>query len=121
MPAKSTVTAAGSKLLILWTSGDRDVALHMVLMYAVNSKRFSWWKDVTLLIWGASTKLTSQDVEIQSRLKEAQKKGVRIIACKRCAMNLHVDKALRRLGVEVFYTGEFLTDWLKSGERILTV
>ena len=120
MPAKS-VAAKGSKLLILWTSGDRDVALHMVFMYAVNSKRFGWWKDVTLLIWGASTRLTSQDIEIQSRLKEAQKRGVRTIACKRCAMNLHVEKELKRLGVEVFYTGEFLTDWLKSGERILTI
>jgi hypothetical protein len=110
-----------SKLLIVWTSGDRDVALNMVFMYAINSKLQGWWKDVVLLIWGSSTRLSAQDKEIQERIASAQKEGVRVIACKRCAENLHVVEELERLGIEVFYTGEFLTDWLKSGERILTI
>lgn len=41
-------------LIILWTSGDREVAMEMVFMYALNSKRNSWWDDITLIIWGRS-------------------------------------------------------------------
>jgi hypothetical protein len=110
-----------SKLLIVWTTGDKDVALNMVFMYTINSKLHDWWKDVVLLIWGSSTMLSARDKEIQERIAAAQKEGVRVIACKRCAENLHVVQELERLGIEVFYTGQFLTDWLKSGERILTV
>lgn len=110
-----------SKLLIVWTTGDKDVALNMVFMYTINSKLHGWWKDVVLLIWGSSTRLSAQDKEIHERIASAKKEGVRVIACKRCAENLHVVQELERLGIEVFYTGEFLTDWLKSGERILTI
>jgi hypothetical protein len=46
---------------------------------------------------------------------------VRVIACRKCAENLYVVEELEKLGVEVFYTGEFLTNWLKSGERVLTI
>ncbi|NQU27994.1 MAG: hypothetical protein HQ528_06880, partial [Candidatus Marinimicrobia bacterium] len=35
------------KLVILWTSGDRAVALKMVFMYAGNAPRFEWWQHIT--------------------------------------------------------------------------
>lgn len=38
MPANS------DKLVILWTSGDREVALKMVFMYGLNAKVKGWWK-----------------------------------------------------------------------------
>ena len=31
-----------SELVVLWTSGDRDVALKMVFMYTLNSKLKGW-------------------------------------------------------------------------------
>ena len=109
-----------SKLLIVWATGDKDVALNMVLTYAINSKLHDWWKEVVLLIWGSSSRLSAQDKEIQQRIASAQNEGVRVIACKKCAENMHVVQELEQLGVEVFYTGEFLTNWLKSGEQVLT-
>ena len=43
------------ELIVLWTSGDREVALKMAFMYTLNSKRFDWgWKEVTLVVWGPS-------------------------------------------------------------------
>jgi hypothetical protein len=30
------------ELVVLWTSGDREVALKMAFMYTYNSKRFKW-------------------------------------------------------------------------------
>jgi hypothetical protein len=53
------------ELLILWTNKDKDTAINMVFMYTENSKIKGWWKDVTLLIWGASANLVSEDKEIR--------------------------------------------------------
>jgi hypothetical protein len=38
-----------SRLLVVWTSGDREVALKMVFMYTFNAKRLAWWDTVRLL------------------------------------------------------------------------
>ncbi|TCO70689.1 hypothetical protein, partial [Marinisporobacter balticus] len=53
------------KLVVLWTSGDREVAFKMVFMYTLNAKLKGWWKDVTLIVWGPSSKLLSEDAEVQ--------------------------------------------------------
>ena len=108
------------ELLIVWTSGDRDVALRMVLMYAGNAMKRGWWEGVTLLVWGASQKLLTNDAEVQRGLAESLDLGVRATACKACADSLLVTEELENLGVEVFYTGEFLTDWIQSGGYVVT-
>lgn len=110
-----------SKILILWTSGEKETALDMVFMYAMNSLIHGWWDEVTVLVWGASTRLAAEDIEVQHRISTAIEDGVRVIACRRCAENLSVTGQLEELGIEVFYTGEFLTGWLRSGDKLLTV
>ena len=54
-----------SKLAVLWTSGDRDVAIKMVFMYTFNAKKRGWWNDIQFIVWGPSSKLLSEDLEIQ--------------------------------------------------------
>jgi hypothetical protein len=39
-------------LVVLWTSGDREVALNMVFKYTLNSKLKNWWSEVRLIVWG---------------------------------------------------------------------
>ncbi len=109
------------KLLVLWTSGDKNVAMNMVLMYTHNAKLHGWWADVTLLIWGSSGNLLIEDAEVQARLAEMKEAGVDIIACRRCAENMGIVEKLEERGVNVFYTGQFLTDWLKSGKKYITI
>ena len=109
-----------SDLLIVWTSGDRDVALRMVFMYAGNAKRHGWWQQVNLLVWGPSQELLVEDEAVQKRLAEMMDLGVRVIACKACADSYPVTNQLEELNVEVFYTGQFLTDWIKSGAPLVT-
>jgi len=108
------------KVLIVWTSGDRDVALKMVFMYAANAKRYGWWEEIHLLVWGPSQKLLSEDEELQAELAEMIELGVRVGACKACADSYPVAEELEALGVEVFYTGEFLTNWIKSDGAVIT-
>ena len=50
-----------------------------------------------------------------------QKAGVKTVACRACAEKMEIDEQLKALDVKVFYTGQFLTDWLQSEKKMLTV
>jgi len=109
------------RILILWTSGEKDTALNMVFMYGLNAKRKGWWDEVTLLVWGASTKLLGTDAEIQERLATLQEAGVETIACKACAANLGFVEKLESLNVQVFFTGEYLSHRIQAGDTVLSI
>jgi hypothetical protein len=111
------------ELVVLWTSGDREVALKMAFMYTYNSRRFKWgWKNVTLVVWGPSAKLLVSDTELQEHVIEMKEKGVKLLACKKCSDMYGVSNDLRRLGIEVKYMGKPLTDYLRDDNcRVITV
>ena len=111
---------AANHLLIVWTSGDPEVAHKMVFMYAFNAQKNGWWDQVTLLVWGPSSKLSSEDKDIQASLKKMKDEGVELLACKGCADQYGVSSKLEELGIEVKYTGTYLTDFIKSGKKIIT-
>ena len=108
------------KLVVVWSSGDRDVAEKMVFMYTLNSKLRQWWKEVTLIIWGPSAKLISEDIELQDYLKKLKDAGVRLEACITCADMYRVSKKLTALGVDVKPMGLPLTEYLKEGKAVIT-
>ena len=108
-------------LVILWSSGDREVATKMVFMYTLNAKRRGWWKDVTLLVWGPSAKLLTEDGELQDHVKEMRETGVGLLACKACSDSYGVSESLEKLGIEVKYMGEPFTQILKDEyQRVIT-
>ena len=108
-------------LYILWTNSDPVTAEKMVFMYGLNAFKREWWKEVTLIIWGAPALLASGNEEIQKSIKEMFSSGVAVSACNDCADQLGVTKALERVGIEVKYWGEPLTRILKTGEKLLTI
>ncbi|MGO1371963.1 MAG: DsrE family protein [Senegalia sp. (in: firmicutes)] len=108
------------KLVIIWTSGDREVALNMVFMYALNAKIHNWWKDLTLIIWGPSSKLLSEDEELQDYISKMKKEGIDIVACKACSNNYGVTEKLEDLDIDVKYMGEPLTNYLKEDYKTIT-
>ena len=79
------------RILLLWTSGEKDTALNMVFMYGLNAKLKGWWDEVTLLVWGASTRLLGTDPEIQQKLKALQE------ACGEAMLALRARKKLASL------------------------
>jgi hypothetical protein len=103
-----------SKLLVVWTSGDRDVALKMVYMYTYNAKKNGWWDEIRFLVWGPSSKLLSEDAELQDYIKKMKEEGVELLACKACADAYGVSEKLEALGIDVKYTGVPFTEMLKS-------
>ena len=108
------------KLVVVWTSGDRDVALKMVYMYTYNAKKYGWWKDITFIIWGPSAKLLSTDKELHDYLKKMKEEGIVLKACKACADQYEVSDKLTELGVTVKYMGVELTDFIKEGRHVIT-
>jgi hypothetical protein len=119
-PVDSTKISS-TKQLILWTSGDREVALKMVFMYGLYSKKNGWMDNVRLLIWGPSSKLLAEDLELQERLSELKNAGVELYACKACADLYGVADKLTQLGITVMYTGEMLAKLQKNGWYILSI
>lgn len=111
---------ASDKLVVLWTSDDPYVAERVALMYTHAAKTAGWFKDVTLIIWGPSAKLTSENLKIQEKLKAMQKDGVVIEACIACANAYGIADELKKLGFDVKGMGKPLTDYLKSGAKVLT-
>jgi len=111
-----------SKLAVLWTSGDRDVALKMVYMYTYNAKKRGWWDDeVRFIVWGPSAKLLSEDAELQDYIRRMMEEGIDVVACQACADSYGVSDDLRGLGVNVMYMGQPLTELLKSAEwKVIT-
>lgn len=110
-----------NNLYILWTNDNSITAEKMVFMYGINSIIKGWWEKVTIIVWGATAPLVADNLGIQKKVKEAQEKGVHIIACKACADQLGVTESLEKLGIEVDYTGELLTNILKSKEALITI
>ena len=120
-PDEQQEVTAGDKLVVLWTSGDREVALKMVFMYTYNAKARAWWDDITLVVWGPSAKLLTEDRELQDYMDKIMEAGVTVKACKGCSDQYGVSEELEALGVKVLYIGKELTDYLKEGRKILTI
>ena len=108
-------------LYLLWTNDNLITAEKMVFMYTINSLIHGWWEKVTLIIWGAPTKLVSEDENIQKLVIEALEAGVHISACKACADQLGVTETLEKLNIEVIYWGIPLTEILDNDEKLLTI
>lgn len=108
------------KLFVIWSSGDREVATKMVFMYTLNAKRRGWWNDISLIVWGPSAKLVSEDKALQAEIKKIKEAGVELMACKACSDSYGVSDTLEALGIEVKYMGEPLTQLLKEDHKIIT-
>jgi hypothetical protein len=115
-----TEAIPADRLVVLWTSGDREVALKMVFMYTLNAKLNKWWTDVTFIVWGPSSKLLSSDAGLQDEIKKMKEAGVVLEACKACADQYGVSGKLQELGIDVKYMGQPLTRYIKEGRHVLT-
>ncbi len=118
-PDSTIEIPANEKLVVIWTSGDREVALKMVFMYTLNSKKYNWWDDITLVVWGPSARLLTEDKELQDYMKQIIDAGIVVKACKGCSDQYGVSEKLEQLGIEVKYMGE-ITNYIKEGRHVLT-
>ncbi len=109
------------KLVVLWKSDNLIDIKEMIFMYITNSMRYSWWDQIEVIIWGASQKLVSENVEIQKEIKKMMALGIKFHACKKCADDLCVASHLESIGIDVHYTGVLLTEKLQSDATVITL
>lgn len=112
--------AQTSRLAVLWTSGDPEVAHRVCFMYTENAKKQKWFDEVTLIVWGPSARLLAGDKDLQAKIKGMLESGVKVQACQACADSYGVTEQLRGIGIEVKYMGKPLTDLIKQGWYTLT-
>ena len=108
-------------LYVLWTNDNLITVEKMVFMYTINALVHGWWEQVTLIVWGATARLVSENEAVQAKIKEAREAGVHVTACKACADQLGVTEILENLKIEVKYWGVPLTEVLKNDEKLLTI
>ncbi len=111
---------APSRLAVVWSSGDPDVAHRVCLMYCHAAQQQKWFDRVVLIVWGPSARLLAADKDLQAKVKAMMRDGVKVQACVACADSYGVSQRLRELGVEVKGMGRPLTDILKENWKVLT-
>lgn len=109
-----------NKLVVLWTSEEADVAHRMVFMYTHYAQQQKMWDEITLIIWGPSSRLLAGDVSLQKKVLAMKKDGVIVKACIVCADMYGVSDKFREMGFEVKGMGQPLTNYIKQGYRVLT-
>jgi hypothetical protein len=109
-----------SRLAVLWTSGDADVAHKVCFMYTHNAKKQGWFDDVVLIIWGPSARLLAGDKELQAKVKAMMDDGIVVEACIACANMYGVAETLAEMDIDVKGMGVPLTNYLKDGWKVLT-
>jgi len=118
--AQDTVGKEPSRLAVLWTSGDPEVAHRVCFLYTHTAKKAKWFDEVTLIVWGPSQKLLVADKDIQAEVKAMQQDGVTVQACIVCANSYGIADQIRALGIEVKGMGAPLTEILKGDWKVIT-
>lgn len=109
------------KLLIVWSSGDIEVAKKMVLLYAGVILPRGYWDEAHLMVWGPSARLLAGNEALKQMVREVASTGVKLSVCVVCSDEYGVTDVLRGLGVEPIHTGELLTEALKTDWKVITV
>jgi hypothetical protein len=108
------------KLHLLWTTGEKEVAMKVIFPYLINAKANGWWDEINLIIWGPSAKLTSKDEDIQSQLQDVMDSGITVEACQACTDAYGVTAKLISLEITVRYMGGPFTEYLNSSDKVIT-
>ena len=111
---------ASDTLVVLWSSGDPEVAEKACLMYTSAAKKFGWFREVILIVWGPSEKLLAENSALKDKIATMKKDGVIVEACVACSNMYGVTDELRVCEVDVKGMGVPLTRYLKRNYKIIS-
>jgi len=109
------------KLVVLWKGDNLTDILELITPYIIASKKNKWWDDVEVIIWGASQIIVANNEEVKRRVAMMIRQDIKVYACKKCAEDLGLTTALTDQKINVMYTGELLTSFLKSDAKVITL
>jgi hypothetical protein len=114
------LTESPSRLCVVWSSADPEVARNVCFMYTLNAKKAGWFDVVHIVVWGPSADLLAKDEAIQAEMEAMQEVGVVTEACVVCARRYEVDDDLAGMGLDVKPMGKPLSDRLKEDWKVIT-
>ncbi|MBK8881367.1 MAG: DsrE family protein [Bacteroidales bacterium] len=114
------IATPSDTLVVLWSSGDPDVAEKACLMYAHAAKKYNWFKEVILIVWGPSEKLLAENSKLKDKIALMKKDGVIVEACIACSNMYGVTNDLKVCEVDVKGMGVPLTHYLKRGYKLVS-
>ncbi len=114
------IATPSDTLVVLWSSGDPDVAEKACLMYTHAAKKNNWFKEVILIVWGPSEKLLAENSNLKDKIAVMKKDGVIVEACVACSNMYGVTNDLKVCEVDVKGMGVPLTRYLKRGYKIVS-
>jgi hypothetical protein len=117
---KQPLAGPSDTLVVLWSSGDTEVAEKACLMYTSAAKKFKWFNEVILVVWGPSEKLLAENAVLKGKVSALEKAGVIVQACIACSNMYGVTDTLKVCQVDVKGMGVPLTKYLKRGYRVVS-
>ena len=100
---------------ILWSSGDPDVFYNCIKPYYNYTCEKNCWNKMNLLLWGPSIRLLKENQDLQDDLAELISRGLKVKASRYSMEKYHLTEKLSKLGMEVLYIEEDITNELKGG------
>jgi len=114
-------TANASNLLVIWSSGDREVAMDTCITYLERAVKNKWFNGATLIIWGPSARLLANDKELQARIELIIDMGAKVLASAESASSYGVADKLKELGIDVKPMDASATNVIRaSNTRVIT-
>lgn len=107
-------------LVVLWSSGDPDVAEKACLMYAHAAKKYKWFDEVILVVWGPSEKLLAVNDTLKEKVAAMKRDGIIVEACIACSNMYGVTDELKVCQVDVKGMGAPLSKYLKKGYKVIS-
>jgi len=117
---ETSLNTPSDTLVVLWSSGDPEVAEKACLMYTGAAKKFGWFKEVILIVWGPSEKLLAENSKLKDKIATMKKDGVIVEACIACSNMYGVTDELKVCEVDVKGMGIPLSRYLKRGYKIIS-
>lgn len=107
----------GPKVLIIISSSDREV-IWTALLYARSAIAGDWVGSTKVIIWGPSSKVIAQDIELQDDVRQIIELGEKVYVCKACSDKYMASEKLEELGCDVIYVGAISSEFIKDGYTI---
>ncbi len=102
------------KVLVIISTSDAGKA-RTGAMYALNSLKNGWMEEVKIVLFGPAQDLLLVDEELQNRIKEYQEIEESVVACKFISDRDEKSEALSKIGIQVQYVGEMISNYIKEG------
>jgi hypothetical protein len=102
------------KILVIISTSDAGKA-RTGAMYALNALKHGWMDEVTIVFFGPAQDLLLVDEELQNRVKEYQEIEESVVACKFISDRDEKSEQLSKLGIQVEYVGEMISNYIHEG------